>query len=186
MSLASCKPDPVDPAGDNDSYKQFIGTWGVERIEYYYIDYAGNPIPATIETHEFTPGDPNDGIDLVFKADKTGEMRRRDIDTFYVQISVEPELYDTIINPDSTAVTAFFFSYDEDVSVLPMKLRDDMTTYWLQISNFTDQSFTYVNQYKVNYVEKAVLKRLSNDARAEKVDNKPSYRPRRPGSLLSY
>ena len=61
-----------------------------------------------------------------------------------------------------------------------------MTTYWLQISNFTDQSFTYVNQYKVDYVEKAVLKRLSNDARAEKVDNKPSYRPRRPGSLLSY
>ena len=31
-------------------YKSFVGTWGVEKIEYYNIDYAGNPIAASMET----------------------------------------------------------------------------------------------------------------------------------------
>ena len=36
-------------------YKTFVGTWGVEKIEYYNIDYAGNPIAATIVTHNYDP-----------------------------------------------------------------------------------------------------------------------------------
>ena len=43
-------------------YKSFIGTWGVEKIEYYNIDYAGNPIAASLETFTFNPNDTNNGI----------------------------------------------------------------------------------------------------------------------------
>ena len=38
VMFASCKK--VD-------YNAFVGTWGVEKIEYYNIDYAGNPIAAS-------------------------------------------------------------------------------------------------------------------------------------------
>lgn len=179
FSLASCK-------SDSDQYKKFVGSWGVERIEYYNIDYAGDPISNTIEVHEFAIGDPDDGIDLIFNSDKTGEVRRRDIDTFYVKISVNPVVYDTIINPDSTAVTPFLYSYDDEASTVYMTTQDDMHTFMLRISNFRDDSFTYINEYNLNYVEKAWLKRLDNAKQPVKSATKPTYRPRRQGSLLSY
>ena len=47
--------------------KSFIGTWGVEKIEYYNIDYAGNPISASMKTFEMVPGDEQSGIDLIFR-----------------------------------------------------------------------------------------------------------------------
>ena len=48
------------------TYKSFVGTWGVEKIDYqsYNTDYAGNPIQASlIESHfVFDPNDTNDGM----------------------------------------------------------------------------------------------------------------------------
>lgn len=175
--LVSCKSDPIE---------KFIGKWGVERIEYYNIDYAGNPIPSTIDVHEFPLNDAYDGIDLVFESNKTGNMYRRDIDTFFVQISVSPEAFDTIINPDSTWVIPFVYSYDDDASVLYMTMQDDMRTFMLKINSYTDNAFSYINEYNLNIVEKAFLKRLNNSKNAEKSVSKPSYRIRRPGSFLSF
>ena len=54
--------------------KVFIGTWGVEKIDYYNIDYAGNPIVASIMTYAYDPNDISNGIQLVFREDNTGEI----------------------------------------------------------------------------------------------------------------
>ena len=106
ISLASCNHE-------GHSYEDFVGTWGVEHIEYYTIDYAGNPISNTITSMDFTLGDPKDGIDLVFRADKKGEMRDRSRDTIYDLISNDPEpVYDTIYAPDTTLITKFSYSFD--------------------------------------------------------------------------
>ena len=178
--LVSCKPD------SNDSYKKFVGKWGVERLEYYTADYAGNPIPNTVDIREFPLGDPHDGIDMIFYDNdkRTGEMLRRDIDTFYVQISLDPEECDTIINPDSTVRITFNYMYDTDLSALYVNMHDDMHTFMMKVSNFTDNSFMYVNEYDLHLVEKAYLKRLEGKD-APKSSSKPTYRPRKPGSFMS-
>ena len=36
----------------NKDYTAFVGTWGVEKIEYYNIDYAGDPIPASYSSFD--------------------------------------------------------------------------------------------------------------------------------------
>ena len=56
-------------------YDEFVGTWSAEKVEYYNIDYAGNPIPASMETYTYDPEDVDNSIRLTFKADRTGEMR---------------------------------------------------------------------------------------------------------------
>ena len=112
-------------------------------------------------------------------------MRRRDVDTFYVQISVDPEEYETIINPDTTVVIPFRYSYDEEVSTLFVTMLDDMHTFGMVVSNLTDDSFMYVNEYDLDYVEKAWLKRINKVAKSPKSGTKSTYRPRRPGSLMS-
>lgn len=175
MMFASC---------GKDDYKSFVGTWGVEQIDYYNIDYAGNPIENTIDTYYFTVGDPNGGIDLVFRNNKTGEMRDRSQDTLWLDYNEETQQYETIIVcPDTTLVTTFKYSYDKDESILYMNM-DYTHTFMMQISNLTDNSFNYVNEYESNYVEKAYLKRISNEARTMG-EKKSSWRPRREGSFLS-
>lgn len=165
-------------------YKFFVGTWGVEQIDYYNIDYAGNPIESTIETFNFTPGDSNDGIELVFRANKKGEMRDRSQDTLWLDYNLETQQYETIIVcPDTTLVTQFTYSYDADESVLYMNM-DYTHTFMMKISNLADNSFVYTNEYESNYVEKAYLKRISNDTRVVG-GKKNSWRPRREGSFLS-
>ena len=177
MMFASCGKDK------KDGYKSFVGIWGVEKIEYYNIDYAGNPIENTIETFDFTPGDPDGGIDLVFRDNKTGEMRDRSQDTLWLDYNTETQQYDQIIIcPDTTLYTYFTFSYDEEESTLYMNM-DYTHTFLMKISNMTDDSFIYTNEYESNYVERAYLKRISNDTRA--VAGKKSWRPRREGSFLS-
>ena len=188
MWFASCKPEP-EPVPSQDSipsYKSFVGTWGVERIDYYNIDYAGNPIEVTLETFYFPVGDPNDGIDLVFRDNKTGEMRDRSQDTLWLDYNSDTHQYETIIVcPDTTLVTKFSYSYDADESVLYMNM-DYTHTFRMQISNLTDNTFNYTNEYESNYVEKAYLKRISNEANAKaERGKKNSWRPRREGSFLS-
>ena len=165
--------------------KSFIDTWGVEKIEYYNIDYAGNPISASMTTFEMVPGDEQSGIDLIFRENKTGEMRDRSQDTIIKKISDEPEVYDTIICPDTTLVTKFTYSVDERASILYMNIEYPVHTYKMNIVSMEKESFIYENEYGTNYVEKAYMKRISDsDKKANSRKSQP-IRPYREGSFLS-
>ena len=173
IGFSSCK--------DNDDYMVFVGTWGVELIQYYNTDYYGNPIENTISTYNFTPGDPKNGIDLVFRADRTGEMRDRSRDTLYLTDSTY------ILCPDTTFITNFTYSYHKDDATLYMNMEVlHPYTYQMKIPEISNTEFTYINEYDNNYVEKAWLKRISDSKATEATrGSKPVYRPRREGSLLS-
>ena len=59
-----------------------------------------------------------------------------------------------------------------------------MHTYKVYVSNFEKDSFTYRNEYRLNYIEEAKLVRVSDDTRA--MGRKPEMlRPRKPGSVFS-
>lgn len=166
--------------------KSFVGTWGVEKIEYYNIDYAGNPIAASMSTFNMVPGDQQSGIDLIFREDKTGEMRDRSQDTLKLDWNDETEAYETIIIcPDTTLVTKFTYSVDKSASILYMNLEHPVKTYKMNIVNMTKDSFIYENEYGTNYVEKAYMKRLSNTASKSGSRSILPTRPRREGSFLS-
>ena len=169
LLLASCGKNATD-------YTAFVGTWGVEKIDYYNIDYAGNPISATIKTYHFDPEDTGNGIHLVFRNDRTGEMRDSAVDTVWVD---EDEY---IVNPDTTLVTHFTYSYDDDDHILYMNM-EYVRTFRMKISNLSTDSFTYENEYDQNYVERAYMKRVS-DAPASKSGRRNAKRPHMPGSLL--
>ena len=164
-------------------YKSFIGTWGVEKIEYYNIDYAGNPIAASLETFTFDPEDTNNGIHLIFKADKSGEMRDsaidslqtvQDGDTIYIQC------------PDTVIVTKFTYSYDKNDNSLYMNMDNSVRPFRLQLESFTSDSFIYENEYGKDYMEKAYLKRISKTTNAIKSSsrNVPAHPHQRPGSVF--
>ena len=169
LFLSSC--------GGNDDYKVFVGTWGVEKIEYYNIDYAGNPIPGSMETYIYDPQDINNGIQLIFRADKTGEMRDNDVDTIW------NDAHDSyVVNPDTTLVRKFDYSFDKRESILYMNM-DYARTFKMQIFDLTNDQFTYENEYWKDYVERSYLKRLS-DTPSSKSTRKSQKRPHMPGSLL--
>ncbi|MBR4391909.1 MAG: hypothetical protein IKT08_07390 [Bacteroidales bacterium] len=161
-----------------------LGTWGLERVEYYYIDFYGQPIESTIEAYDYVPGDMDNGIDLVFKDGKKGEWRDRDVDTIYVKISENPVVFDTIINPDTTIVTPFSYSIDDDQSALYIK-TSNAETFMLDIEELSEDVFIYSNEYKVNYVEHAILKRV-NSSNKTKSTERPQRVPRKPGSFISH
>lgn len=175
--------------GKEDGYKAFVGTWGVEKIEYYNIDYAGQPIPATIETYTYDPERISDGIQMVFRDDKTGEMRDNNIDSVGVNWNNETgdfEYY--VFNPDTTIVSTFTCSYDKDESALYMNMKYTYPytyskIFMIKISSLTDNSFSYENEYHENYVEHAYLKRLSNTPSKAAQPSK-AVRPHKAGSLL--
>ena len=171
--LASCGKD----------YTSFIGTWGVEKIEYYNIDYAGNPIAATIVSYQFDPNDPDNGIRLVFREDKTGDMLDSAVDTVWYDYNEETHVYESyVVNPDTTLVTHFTYSYDDRDRTLYMNM-EYVRTYQMRISNLTADSFVYENEYIQNYVEKASLKRISNTPSAKSGTRKVVH-PHKPGSFL--
>ena len=177
----------LNSCGNKDDYKAFVGTWGVDRIDYYNIDYAGDPIPASFETYTFTPGDPDNGIDLVFREDRTGEMRDRSRDSLAVPVYEGNEIVDTaiIICPDTTLITRFTYSYHDDDALLYMNMEvEHPFTYKMRIELLTDESFIYVNQYKKYTVEKARLIRLSNDVPDKGKAPKPTCIPHKPGSMF--
>ena len=177
LLLASC--------GKKNDYKAFVGTWGVEKIEYYNIDYAGNPIPATIETYNFNPDNINDGIQLIFREDKSGEMRDKSRDTLYFDFDTVTNTYQTIIVcPDTTLVTKFTYSYDNSQSILYMNM-DYVRTFMMHVYNLESNSFTYENEYGKDYVERAYLKRLSSDKSSKAIEKSKEVRPRKLESFLS-
>ena len=167
-----------------NDYKSFVGTWGVEKIEYYNTDYAGNPIPSSMTTYDMVPGDEQSGIDLIFREDKTGEMRDRSRDTLIVEVSINPTVYDTIICPDTTLVRSFTYSYDAAESILYMNM-DNAHTYKMNILSLEKNSFIYENEYGQDYVEKAYMKRISKSASKDNSRKSQPQRPYRDGSFLS-
>lgn len=148
-------PEPPAPYTE----AAFIGIWGVERIDYYSTDYSGNPIPETMETFYYTPGDLENGLDMVFWEDNTGELRDSSRDTLFIYTG---GYVDTIICPDTTLITGFSYAYHPEDSLLFVTTdTQHPITYRLFISIFTDDSFVYENEYNNHYVEKAYLRRLS-------------------------
>ena len=172
LFFASCE--------QKNDYKAFVGTWGVEKIEYYNIDYAGNPIASTIQTYDYDPEDIGHGIQLIFRDDMTGEMHDNDVDTVW------NDAHDSyVVNPDTTIVRKFDYSYDKHESVIYMNM-DYVRTFKLKISNLTDNSFTYENEYWKDYMERSSLKRLSNTPVSKSATRQEQNRKRpvKPGSLL--
>ena len=168
IGLASC--------GKSD-YQVFVGTWGVERIDYYNIDFNGDP----------TPGDEKNGMDLIFRDDRTGELRDHSRDTLYIPVYDDDHVaIDTnvIICPDTTLITRFTYSYHDDDAILYMNILGPRPyTYQMPIEQLTDKSFIYINNYDKDIVEKAWLVRLSNDTRSTR-SSKPVRAPRKEGSLF--
>jgi len=182
LMLVSCNKKE-----ETDSYLSFVGTWGVEKIEYYNIDYAGHPIEASMESYTYNPDDPNNTIQLVFRDDKSGEMRDGAIDTLWLDYNEETQTYETVIyNPDTILVYNFTYSYDKSESALYMNMKYTYPyvysrTFMVKVSGLTDNAFAYENEYDIDYVEKAYLKRVGNTATKSRQATK---HPRKPGSLL--
>ena len=172
-----------------DDYKSFVGTWGVEKIDYYNIDYAGNPIAASYESYTYDPEDLNNGIQLVFRENKTGEMRDSAIDTIWIDWNEQTQVYESYIyNPDTVLVYPFTFSYDESESSLYMTIKythpyEYTRTFLMKVSDLTHDSFIYANEYSLNYVEKAYLKRISDKPTKATGRKAPSH-PQKRGSFL--
>jgi len=175
------------------NYKSFVGTWGVEKIVYenYNTDWQGQPIPGSIvtETHTYDPEDIGHGIQLVFKSDKTGELRDNDVDSLQIVDDNNDTVY--IPCPDTTLVTRFTYSYDAEAGLLYLNLTDYADTYMLKISDMTDKSFTYENNYGIaednrTYFETAYLKRLSDNASKSETRGPKNGKchPRYKGSLF--
>lgn len=167
------------------SESKLIGTWGVERIEYYYIDYYGQPISNTIEGYDYVPGDFDNGIELVFYEGHKGKWFDHDVDTILVEISIDPKVYDTIINPDTTLVTSFTYSLDQDIPALFIH-TSDAETYMMEIEQLDNTTFSYKNEFKDNYVEHAILKRIPDGQTASKAMRSRAAHPRKPGSFFSH
>ena len=66
------------------NYSNLVGTWGVEKIEYYNIDYAGHPIEPYSSSYTYDPNSSDNGIQMVFRDNKTGEIRDSAIDTIWL------------------------------------------------------------------------------------------------------
>ncbi len=183
LMMFSCKPDdPVQPEGPEDEKNPFVGSWGVEKIEYYNIDYAGNPIESSLRTYLMTPGDSLNGIDLIFREDMTGEMRDRSQDTLWLDYNEQTQVYEQIIIcPDTTLINTFSYSYDERSSSLYLNM-DYVHTFRLLIENLEDDSFTYVNEYNQDDVERAFLRRLSDIPFKRQSSQKAPFKK---GSLLN-
>ena len=165
VGLAACTKDPAIPTGkvfnasgggsDVDE-EAFVGTWGVEKLDYYNIDNEGNPIASTLTSYNFDPSSTDNGIQLVFREDKTGEMRDSTKDTLWMDVG------SYIYCPDTTIAKTFTYSFDNETFILKMNM-DDGDTYNTHVQNLTDDAFIYENEYQNNFVEKAYLKRLSNE-----------------------
>ncbi len=174
---------------DKTDYKSFVGTWGVERLEYYNIDVYGQPIAASIRYVDYVFDDADNSIQLVFREDKTGEMRDSAVDTVWIDWNSETQEYESYIyNPDTTMVTTFTYTYDKGEKALYMNMRysypyDYMRTFMMKISHMDGDSFVYENEYDVDYMEKAFLKRISSTP-SKSGSRQAAKRLHMPGALM--
>ena len=84
-------------------------------------------------------------------------------------------------------VYTFTYTYDASESSLIMKTRytypyEYMRTFMMKVSDMTDNSFIYENEYDVNYVERAYLKRVNN-ATSKATRQTPKH-PNKRGAFL--
>ena len=157
--LVSCKKDHDIPTGKVfvDYEKLLVGTWGVEKIEYYNLDYAGNPILSSLATFNYDPSSTENGIRIIFREDKTGEIRDRAIDTLWVEES------SYIVGPDTILVKEFTYYYDKSDSLLYMSMTNSLAPHRMDIKELTNNTFVYEIEYSTKYMEKDYLKRLSDE-----------------------
>ena len=141
-------------------YSQFVGTWGTEKIEYYNLDYAGNPISGSLHSFEYDYDDPNNSIQMIFRDNKTGEIRDSAIDTMYLY-NEETNTYNIpIYCPDTVLITKFTCSYDKSEQSLYMNMEDSPRPYRISIIELNNETFVYENEYGTDYVEKAYMRRI--------------------------
>lgn len=160
-----------------NTYKSFVGTWGVEKIEYYNIDFNGNPIPESLETFIYDPNDYDNSIRLSYKSNKTGEMRDSAWDSIYSEVD---SAY--IQCPDTVFLSTFTYSYDRKEAVLYMNMSNSHT-FKLNIKDLGKNSYIYENEYLENRVEKGYLTRLSKKPSKSSSRQKVAH-PHHPGSFL--
>ena len=175
MLFTSCQPD----------YDNLVGTWGVEKIEYYNIDYWGNPIEPYTGRYDYDPNSTDNGIQMVFWDDKSGEIRDSAIDSIWFW-NEETQEYDSVIAcPDTVVVTRFTCSYDKSDQVIYMNTSDSPRPYRITVSELTKNTFVYENEYGTDYVEKAYLKRISNKpSKSADRGNSVKHPHRMPGTLF--
>lgn len=168
------------------SSQSFVGIWGVEKIEYYMSDHYG------YEVYEYDPYDTDDGIQLVYWIDGTGEMRDGSIDAVWTDWNEDLGYYETmIICPDTIFVNPFTYSYNPNAFALYMNVEYQYPShhqaFLLNIIEFTSDTFVYENEYASGYFEKAYLRRLSYipEKTTGTTGKKSQFRPRKQGSLLS-
>ena len=166
----------------------FFGIWGVEEIDYYNNDNDGNLIEGSLTTYNFDPNNIDNGIQLVFREDKTGEMRDSTSDTLWKDWNPETYTYDNfIVRSVTTVVTEFTYSFDPESFILYMNM-DYGQVFALRIVELTDDAFVYENEYGHNfdqiYVEKAFLKRLSFTPDKSKSTSFTNQKPDKGGSLF--
>lgn len=147
----------------------FLGVWGVEKIEYYNTDYAGNPIAGSMIAYTYEPNSIDNGIQMYFREDNSGEMRDSAIDELWLDWNEETESYEThIVCPDTVLVKPFTYTYDESENVLYLTLTNDgnVQSYTLKISDLSNELFVYENvyghdDYGNGFVEKAYLRHVN-------------------------
>ena len=147
----------------------FLGVWGVEKIEYYTTDYAGNPIAASMITYLYEPYSTDNGIQMYFREDDSGEIRDSAIEELWLDWNEETESYEThIICPDTVLVKPFTYIYDESGNAMYITLTNDgdVNEHTLKISDLSNEVFVYEdvyghNDYGQSYVEKAYLRRVN-------------------------
>ena len=142
-------------------YSQLVGTWGTEKIEYYNIDYAGNPIAGSLKIFEYDYDDPDNSIQIIFRDDKSGEIRDSAIDTMWVNPDENGVYQDSIVCPDTVLITKFTCSFDKSDQSLYMNMEDSPRPYRVVITELTNETFVYENEYGTDYVEKAHMRRIS-------------------------
>ena len=164
-------------------YPDFVGTWGVEKIEYYNLDWQGNPIPGSGSTYYFDPYSADNGIQLVFRADKTGEMRDSAIDTLWIKNEETGEYDSCVYCPDTTIVKTFTCSFDQSEHTLYMNM-DYIWTYRLIINSFSKKEFIYENVYDEDLLERAFMKRISKKPTKSADKSIVRHPHKKPGSLF--
>lgn len=167
-------------------YDDFVGTWSAEKIEYYNIDYAGNPIAASMETYVYDPEDVDNSIRLTFRSDRTGEMRDSAIDTLWTDYNEETGVYETCIAcPDTVLIYPFTCSFDKYNQSIYMNMSDSPRPYRIEIISMDKNTFVYENEYGTDYVERAYMKRITGKVTNSAKSSKPVRHPHnKPGSLF--
>lgn len=166
-----------------DDYKSFVGTWGIEKVEYYNTDFAGNPITASMKTYTYDPNSTDNGIQLYFNEDKSGKLRDSALDTINTDWNPATQQYESyIVNPDTVIVYKFTYSYDKSEKALYMNM-DYVHTFKMDIVELSKDAFVYESEYDENYIEKAYLKRISNTSSKSESRKKIAH-PHQPGSFL--